>query len=160
MDSSECVEIYQDFMNVRRDVNVSDRVLASVYAIDQLRETGGKALHKRLNKTVYQVESDAELFVSLFKNETCHTLHIANIGDTVKKNGEVSHFDPIPAFCPDSPKIGEVKVKINALSGAKSVTLFTPENENPLPLSFNENGHLEFTIPEKAFAGYCAVKIN
>ncbi|HNX15223.1 MAG TPA: hypothetical protein PKH29_10290 [Oscillospiraceae bacterium] len=160
MDSSECAEIYQDFMNVRRDVNYSDRVPATPYALDKLRQTGGKALHKRLGKTVCEVESDAELFVSLFKNESCHTLHIVNIGGTVKKSGEVDHIEPIRAFGADAPKIGTVKVKMNALSGAKSVTLYTPENETPLPLSFDQNGRLEFMIPTGTFAGYCAVKID
>ncbi|HOP10269.1 MAG TPA: hypothetical protein PK629_02125 [Oscillospiraceae bacterium] len=156
---SECADVYQDILSVPRADHFTHRGNVQPYALDQLRETGGKALRKQLDETVYEVESESELFVSLFENQHCRTLHIVNIGDTVKKNGDCGHKDPIPAFESGAPKIGEVKVKINVLRSAESVMLYTPENKSPLSLSFSESERLEFTIPAGSFAGYCAIKI-
>ncbi len=160
IDPSECADVYQDVLNVPRSDDLKHRGKVQPYALDKLRETGGKALLERLGETVYEVESEAELFVSLFKNETCHTLHLVNIGGAVKKSGDCGHLDPVEVFCPGAEKIGEVNVKLNTLQKAQSITLYSPENQNPLPLKFiSENGRLEFTIPAQSFAGYCAVKI-
>lgn len=161
LNPSECADVYQDVMRVPRGNNLTERRNVAPYVIDQLRETGGKALRGQLEKTVYEIESDTELFAGLFENESCRTLHLVNIDGMVKKDGDCGHLDTVEAFCPGAPKTGEVRVKINAIKKAESVTLYSPENQSPLPLKFiSENGRLEFTIPEGSFAGYCAVKID
>lgn len=157
---SECADAYQQILGISRQKDLAGRVQVRPYVLDLLRETGGKALRKRLGETVFEAKSETELFASLFKNPSCHTLHLVNIGGSVKKNGDAGHADPIPAFCPEAPKIGEVKVKVNALKKAESVTLYSPETENPLPLKFiSDKGRLEFTIPAGSFTGYCAIKM-
>jgi hypothetical protein len=165
----ECFEKYHGVLNISRFETIFEKTYRDVpeYAVDKLRQTGGKALLDAIDHdTVLKVTSRQDLFASLFKVRKGYALNIVNVQDTISKEGKANHLLPIPAYVKGAKPIKhEIEVSIKIDMPVKKVTLHSPERKRSLNIPFSKDGSspdgcLTFTIPGKVFSGYALVKIK
>lgn len=171
-----CHNKYHWTLSVPRFIPDFDKIQKPVeeYAIDQLRETGGKAILSAIgNETIVNATSNQDIFTSLFKIRNGYALHIVNVQDTISKEGTATHVQPIESFIENASRINhEINIRINLDIPVKKVTLYSPERKRALDIPYmkikrisddmntSDTGLLSFTIPKKTFSGYALLEIK
>lgn len=161
---SECYNQYHWVLNISGFETDSKKASqkAPEYAVDKLRQTGGKALLNVIgNNTTLKVSGKQDLFTSLFKVRSGYALNIVNVQNTIAESGLAHHYFPIPAFDEGAtPITHEISVNINLDMPVKKIMLYSPERKRAISIPFiNENG-LSFVIPKKIFSGYALITIK
>ena len=166
LSDDDCYDKYHWVLNISRFETDSVKTSKEVpeYAVEKLRQTGGKALLNAINNDVIvNVSSEQDIFTSLFKTRSGYALNIVNVQNTITKEGVANHYIPITPYEKGATAIKhDIDIKIHMDIPVKKISLHSPERSRSLNIPYTKqaDGTLSFTIPKKKFAGYALVVIK